>query len=386
MKVALHTVDLYPGRERLMPFRTILEVAKVMKAQGWEADVVNSSVAERDAKDFEWQGIRIVQCPRGFSEMSYWVNARGYDAFFFAATLREGLKNLSGLGQMHCQKIAYIPSGITPKWNALWMLRHYGMYARAWVLEAFAPKSLLAQKLKKAGFSDIIGLTDYTTQRVGHALCTHTIYPGKDDFETVVSDNTYVEKNGLQELKFYLFTGGPAASRGGIELLQAFDSFADHAEDALLVFLVRQDVGGEYERLLNALDGMKYRDKVMVLKDRLSVAQLKAYFETAYAVVLPFLCIPAEVPLTYYEVLSCGTPVVSFGNAGTTAYLKDGIKLAGRVSVNNLAHALRELWQNKNERDVLAVKALGVMSMHPTWQEVGMEWMNIIDNNKNNTQ
>lgn len=41
MKVGLHTVDLFPGRERLMPFRTVLEVAKVMKAHGWEADVLN---------------------------------------------------------------------------------------------------------------------------------------------------------------------------------------------------------------------------------------------------------------------------------------------------------------------------------------------------------
>ncbi|MCD8237558.1 MAG: glycosyltransferase [Prevotellaceae bacterium] len=382
MKVALHTVDLFPGRERLMPFRTILEVAKVMVANGWEADILNSSVSEADAKDFEWQGIRIVQCPRNFRELSEWVNDRHYDVFFFAATIREGLKDLSGLGLMNCRKIAYIPSGITPKWNALWMMRQYGMYAKAWVLEALAPKTLLAKKLKKVGFSDIIGLTEYTSQSVGKALRTHTIYPGKDDFEKIQSDNTYLQKHGLQGKKFYLFTGGPAPSRGGVELLQAFDRFTDNTDDALLVFLVRQDVGGEYNRLTHGLEELKNRNKVMVLKDRLSVAQLKAYFEAAYAVVLPFLCIPAEIPLTYYEVLSCGTPVVSFANAGTTAYLHQGLKLAGKVGVGNLSHALIDLWANKNERDVLAVKALGIMEKHLTWEEVGKEWMKIIGNDK----
>ena len=382
MKVALHTVDLFPGRERLMPFRTILEVAKVMTAHGWEADVLNSSVSEMDAKDFEWQGVKILQCPRDFIELSKWVNTHEYDAFCFAATIREGLKQLSGLQNMKCRKIAYIPSGITPKWNALWMTCRYGMYAKAWMLEALTPKTLLAKKLKKAGFSDIIGLTEYTSQSVGYALRTHAIYPGKDDFDKIQSDDTYLQKHGLQGKKFYLFTGGPAPSRGGAELLQAFDRFADDTGDALLVFLVRQDVGGEYDRLTHCLEGLRNRDKVMVLKDKLSVAQLKTYFEAAYAVVLPFLCIPAEIPLAYYEVLSCGTPVISFSNAGTTAYLHDGLKLAGKVGVANLAHALSKLWQNKNERDVLAVKALGIMAKHPTWNGVGLEWMKVITNDK----
>ncbi len=378
MKVGLHTVDLFPGRERLMPFRTVLEVAKVMKVHGWEADVLNSSVAENEAQDFEWKGVKVLQCPRDFSELSEWVNAQGYDVFFFAATIREGLKNLSGFQTMHCRKIAYIPSGITPKWNAMWMMCKYGMYAKAWMLEAFTPKGLLSKKMRKAGFSDLIGLTEYTVQQVGGSLKSHTIYPGKDDFEDIESDDAMVERNGLKGKKFYLFTGGPAASRGGRELLQAFDIFAEKNVDALLVFLVRQDVGGEYAALYQALDKIQNREKVLVLKDKLTREQLKAYFEEAYAVAMPFLCIPAEIPLTYYEVMSCGTPVISFANGGTTRYLKAGIKQAGHVGAANLSKAMDELWNDRNERDVLAVKALGVMSQHPIWEEVGLKWMNVI--------
>lgn len=381
MKVGLHTVDLFPGRERLMPFRTILEVAKVMKEYGWEADVLNSSVSEHDAKDFEWQGVQILQCPRDFGKLSEWVNTRNYDAFCFAATIREGLKDLSDFRQMTCKKIAYIPSGITPKRNAMRMVCKYGMYAKAWMFEAFTPKKLLAKKLKKAGFTDVVGLTEYTTLALGHALEGHTIYPGKDDFENIKSDDTYIIKNDLKDKKFYLFTGGPAPSRGGLELLRAFNRFADHVSDAKLVFLMRQDVGGEYKVLFHALESMKHKDKVMVLKDRLTVAQLKAYFEEAYAVVLPFLCIPAEIPITYYEVLSCGTPIVSFNNAGTTSYLKDGLKLAGHVSVSNLTKALIELWSNRDEHDILAARAPKVMVKHPTWEKVGAEWMKIITDN-----
>lgn len=381
MKVGLHTVDLFPGRERLMPFRTVLEVAKVMKAHGWEADVLNSSVAEQDAQNFDWQGVEVLQCPRDFGELSEWVNARGYDVFFFAATIREGLKNLSGFQDMHCRKIAYVPSGITPKWNAMWMMCKYGVYAKAWMLEAFTPKGLLGKKLRKAGFTDLIGLTDYTARVSGGSLKAHAIYPGKDDFENVVSDDSMVVKNGLKGKKFYLFTGGPAASRGGREILLAFDKFAHRAPDALLVFLVRQDVGGKYAALFQAKDKLEHKNRVLVLQDDLTRAQLKAYFEAAYAVILPFLCIPAEVPLTYYEVMACGTPVVSFDNGGTTRYLRDGLKMAGLVGVSHLAKAMSDLWRHKQERDALAVKALGVMANHPTWEDVGKQWMDVVSNN-----
>jgi hypothetical protein len=76
-----------------------------MNHEGWEAHVVNSSVSENNASDFEWNGVKIIQCPRIFSEMSTWINHNQYDVFCFAATIREALKDLSGLSLMKCKKI-----------------------------------------------------------------------------------------------------------------------------------------------------------------------------------------------------------------------------------------------------------------------------------------
>lgn len=380
MKVALHTVDLFPGRERLMPFRTILEVARVMNAHGWEADVLNSSVSAHDGRDYSWEGVQVRQCPRNFAELSLWVNERDYDAFFFAAPIREGLRNLSSFKEMKCRKIAYVPSGITPKWNALQFFRYYGMMAKAWLLEAFTPKTLLPKKLAKAEFTDIIGLTDYTSNALGSTLPTHTIYPGKDNFENIKSDKSILDAEHLNGEKFYLFTGAPGPVRGSGLLLKSIDKVCDGLEEPLprFVFLVRNDVRAQYEQFNKALDGIKHKDCVRVIRKSLNVAQLKAFMEEAYAVVLPFICIPAEIPITYYEVMSCGTPVVSFANGGTTDYLQGGLKLAGSVSVKNLANALTTLWFNSYERKTLSERAKEIMSNHPTWDEVGRQWMNLL--------
>jgi len=384
MKVGIHTVDLFPGRERLMPFRTTLEVAEVMLSCGWQADVLNSSVSEYNAEDFTWHNINIIQCPRDFNDLSEWINQRGYDVFIFAATIREGLRNLYAFRNIKCRKIAYIPSGITPKWNAFQLFRYYGTLAKAWLLEAMTPKTLIASKLKKVGFTDIIGLTEYTTQKIGHSLSTHTIYPGKDDFENIKVDEDILKSEGLKGEKFYLFTGAPGQVRGSLLLLKAFDKFINKARGLSakpkIVFLMRNDVGAKYESFFKTLDSLHNKDCVTVICKNLSISQLKAFMSEAYAVILPFICIPAEIPITYYEVMSCGTPVISFNNAGTTKYLKKGLKTAGLVSISNLSKALLDLWINEKEQIILARNASEIMKKHPTWDKVGKQWMNVILN------
>lgn len=119
-----------------------------------------------------------------------------------------------------------------------------------------------------------------------------------------------------------------------------------------------------------------------MINDELSAAQLKAFFEQAYAVVLPFICIPAEVPITYYEVMSCGTPVVSYPNAGTTEYLADGIKISKGISINAMVDALKDLWNDEEERGRLGIAAKRIMEQHPDWHQVGLQWMGIIENLK----
>lgn len=378
MIVGLNTVDLFPGRERLMPFRTLIEVAKVMNEHGLKAEVLNSPVDAKVVEDYDYDGVKIRRCPRGFDQLSQWVNEQGYDAFFFPSTFRDGLKNLDGLKRMRCKKIAYVPSGVTPMPNALWLARLYGTLAKAWLLEALTPKTLIAKKLSEVGFRDVICLTDYTSKRLGTALHTHTIYAGKDDFELRQSDDSLIRRLGLKGKKFFLFTGAPGQVRGGYVLLEAFDRMVCSEPNAQIIFLMRNDVGSRCNEFFDARNRMKHKSNICILTETLTVLQLKAFIEEAYAVVLPFICIPAEIPLTYYEVLSVGTPVVSFMNAGTTMYLSEGLMLADKISVAGLSDALLRLWRNPEMRSNLSKKGMELMSRHPDWNAVGKMWIDIL--------
>lgn len=52
MKVVIYTVDCFKERARLMPWRTILEVAKVMQEAGHKVAILNACNKEEDVFDY----------------------------------------------------------------------------------------------------------------------------------------------------------------------------------------------------------------------------------------------------------------------------------------------------------------------------------------------
>ena len=89
---------------------------------------------------------------------------------------------------------------------------------------------------------------------------------------------------------------------------------------------------------------------------------------------LPFLIVPSEIPLTFFEVMSLGTPVVTFENGGTTDYLRKGLKIASKRSVRSLGEAMVDICQNESERNMLAIEAKTIMEKHPTWDQTAEIW------------
>lgn len=55
-------------------------------------------------------------------------------------------------------------------------------------------KRFVGQEIEESWFSDLIGLTDYTVKQAGGSLNSYTIYPGKDNFEDIKSDDAMVVK------------------------------------------------------------------------------------------------------------------------------------------------------------------------------------------------
>lgn len=249
--------------------------------------------------------------------------------------------------------------------------------AKPYLLEALTSYRLFAHTMKQIGISKIIGLTDTTTNSVKRSgfINALTIYPGKDPFDAIPAEIDIIKKYGLLGKKWFLFSGAPAPTRGAELLLNAIDRVKD--ETVRLVMLMRTDVGSVYKEFENRLETLKHPERVVVIREKLTREQLRAFFGSAWYALLPFIVIPSEVPLTFFELLCCGTPVITFKNGGTTDYLHDGLLISDK-SVHGLTDALEHAWKDARLRDNLSNNGKRIMSTHPTWEEVGKQWEKLL--------
>lgn len=377
MKIALATVDLLPGRERLMPWRTIIEVAKYANMNGVEAEVLTLSVA-KDNGDYLFDGIKIKSAPRNFYEFCDYVDSHGYDAVAYPTPWRESLKDLSAFKKLQCRKIAYFPGG-SYRWENIYALwKNVGWKtARPYFIDWLTPYGQLMGKLKKIGFQSVIAQSPFTAEtcRKGGFDDVRMILPGKDSFETLQEDNTVFERIGVRKRKYLLFSGAPAPIRGASFLLKAIDKTSRENPDVFCLFLMRRDVGSDYTVFQNAYEMMRYKENVQILDVRLSRNELKTIMAHARCVVLPFLLVPSEIPITYFEVMSLGTPVVTFYNGGTTDYLADNVLASSPGNAKELAENLKKIWTDDELYRLTSIKSVERMAKHPTWEQVGRQWL-----------
>lgn len=383
MNVCIYTIDMYAGRERLMPWRTLIEVAQYANS----IPGVEAFVCSGQRKDFgtrKYNDVEISSIDKNLASLASFLNQRSVTVLYYPFAFRDIFKSLTPLQRLNCQKIGYIPGGIYPFNGVVALAKEIGWKnARSYVLEKLIPHSIMPRKLKNNGFTHIISFSETTRQSVikcgwnkENAILA---LPGLDDFGKRVSDHSVFDKYNLNNKKFILFSGAPAAIRGSVKLLKAFDRFAEATENVDLVMLMRHDNHSDFEDFNAAITGLKHKRRIIVLYDRLSPSQLKCFFEAAYAVVLPFLLIPSEIPLTYFEVLCCGTPVISFENAGTTEYLKNALVISSSRSEKSLAKCIEYLCRNSEYRAELSNNALELMSNHPGWDKFAQQWIKVIN-------
>lgn len=379
MKLAFTTVDLYPGREWLMPWRTVIEVCMRMRARGIDAQVINLPVAApADDYTFDYpdgESIDIKSAPRDFSAFGRMMESEGYDVVIYPTPWREALKgSFKAMAGMKCKKIAYIPGGVYSVSDCITLARWSGIsVAKPYLIDALTPDRKLAGMLNDCGFESVVGLTPYTAEVLQKAGCKNAvdIVTAKDGFCELEAQEIKVD---LPD-RFLLFSGAPAPTRGAKQILQALDK-VKHT-DMRVVMLMRTDVGSDYEALENAYRKMVHKERVVMLRQKVTREQLRWIFEKAWYAMLPFVVVPSEVPVTYLEVMSCGTPVITFDNGGTTRLLKDGLLIANK-SVDGLAKAMDKAWEDVELHDKLSANALHMMKEYPTWDEVADQWIKLI--------
>ncbi len=384
MRIAFATVDLLKGRERLMPWRTLMEVAKYAQAIGHEVIVMTLAVAI-DNTEYDYERLRIKVAPRDFTAFAKCVRDNNFDVLYYPTPWREGLKDLSAFASIKCIKIAYFPGGSVHLKNVMALGQNVGWkVAKPYLLDWLTPYCKTVSKLKKVGFSTIITQSPYTAYTCikGGFTDVRMIVPGKDDFEKLEESPDILDRLDIKGEKYLLFAGAPAPIRGSSILLKALDKAIDKDPSIRSLFLMRRDIGSDFKVFEDVYARVRHKENIIVSNIKLQRNELKTVVAHARAVALPFLLVPSEIPITFFEVLSVGTPVVTFDNAGTTDYLGDCVLTSSPGKIDGLVRNIMRIWQDDTLYFEMRLRAIKMMENHPTWNVVAQRWLDCIEKNE----
>lgn len=358
-----------------MPWRTLVEVAVNLNAGGLHKVAICSGQSSGGTR--KYQGVTIYSIPPDLNALKQKVEDEEWEAVYYPISYRQALKSLNGLAGIPAKMIAYIPGGLCPLSGSMKLIRlgHWHV-AKPYLLDTLTPHKILFDKLKKAGIKKIICQSPLTAfDAIKHGFDEDGVVmalPGKDKIEE--TDDSLVRQLGLSGKRFLLFSGAPSPARGALTAIRAFDRVAGSLGDVKLVMLMRKDTGSDFGEIEAALAKIRHRHQVLLIYDRISRVQLMGMFKAAYAALLPFLIIPSEIPLTFFEMMSLGTPVLTFENGGTTNYLASGLKIAIKRSEKSLGKAIVEICNDRKMRDKLSESAVKLMSKHPGWKQTAERW------------
>jgi glycosyltransferase involved in cell wall biosynthesis len=176
--------------------------------------------------------------------------------------------------------------------------------------------------------------------------------------------------------KRVLFVGNLLASKGALDLLEAFGRFAEHVPEADLVYIGQGPAG---KVLLERVQALRLSERVF-LKGSINHADLPVWFNACRV-----LCLPSHnegVPNVVLEAMACGVPVVATRVGGVPEVLTAQHGWLVEVGeIDALAAALQAVLQGRSPRASGTEEGLGSV-LRPadrSWADSASDLISVID-------
>lgn len=317
---------------RLQPWLTFLEVGLHMKAAGHEIWIATdgAGVGELPFPVRRFSSLR----GTASAEIASWVSSFKPDRVV-ASVSPFSLATAGWHGALN-QKTAwaFLPYALynggemTRAWQHLTPEDRIG-YGR----NLAVPTGLWRRRLARR-FRGVICQSRRTINRLGPCIRGESIPPGVD---LATWCPTPCETTDASSGKPFLFVGSPKSIRGFDVLLAAMKHLSP---DIRLRVLARGIEPKDEVKLRHRVANLGIAGSVEVRGGWLSREDLANEIRRAAAVVLPFVLVPSEIPVSVMEVIACGTPVIvtdidglpeAAGPAGLVVPPGDAAALAGAM-------------------------------------------------------
>ena len=380
MKVLFCVYGYSPQVERLQPWLTIHKVATELISLGWELHLLTDLQTRPTLDGFHAHYVKSMR-PSNTAELRTVLKNISPDRVVVLATplnlMLTGWYKFVG-----CRMVALLSYPFYTQKEIVRALPHLNggdliTYGR----HALVPRYLWARTLRKY-FSAVIAQSPSTANRVagaaGQKVEGHYLRAGLDlEYWTPASRYGMDQYRTHSNLRF-IYVGSPRSIRGFDVLLNAFRRLYGYQVE--LRILARGSSDADVVKLRGRINSSigRMQDRVEIIGGWMQQEDYREQLRCADVVVLPFVLVPSELPVSVLECIACGTPVIATDIDG----LPDAVGEAGIIvragSAAALAGAMRSLAEDPEKLMLLRTRCIDVRKNMPGWDEVGKEWQRVL--------
>lgn len=375
MRIAFCIYGFSADVTRLQPWLTILHVANYLSEHGWDVHILTDADTDNFLDGIK---IHVIDSLRATNKEQVWrmLDAIGAERCVVLTTPL----NLASSGwykYLPKRLVAFLSYPFYTNAELLRALPHLTLEdIKTYYRHAFIPRVVWGGNLRRY-YKSVIAQSPRTANRVADAAgaeMTRYAIPAGIDLDV------WKPCDSRQELPAgktrYLYLGWTKAIRGFDVLVRAFRDMA--GPDTELLVLARGATDEELAATQHRLAAAGLDKSVRFIGGWMSQEDLRREISQASVVVLPFVLVPSELPVSVMECIACGTPVIGTDIDG----LPDTIGTAGLVVRSGSVAALsRAMTMIHTDREALArMRAACVESRSNmlSWREVASEWMRVL--------
>ena len=146
-----------------------------------------------------------------------------------------------------------------------------------------------------------------------------------------------------------------------------------------LICLFRSDSNVDINQEQKRISKIGLNKNIHCIWKSLKPEDLSIFINECYAVILPFLLVPSEIPLAIIEAAGFGKPVISTAEGGTGEFVdKFGLTIKPN-SIKELMNQMKILLENDSIYKQKCKNAKNIYDYCPTWEEVAEKWESLTE-------
>ena len=359
----------------LQPWLTIYRVSNYLLSQGHEVHVVTDQI---DNSDLNGISIHFVDTLRGTNSQkineiidSIHPDAIVVDVNPLSLVTARWYRKLR-----QYRTIAYLSYPFYSIREIVTALPHINMKERyEYGRHILIPRYLWAGRMVNF-FDAVICQSAVTgksiTARTHSKIPVHVIPPGIDKERWTVTGR--INQDPSENL--FLYLGATTAIRGFSVVLDAIALLSD--PDIKLRVLARGSNGKGIKEIQAEVIRRNIQSQVSIKGGLLEIEELKREILRSTAVLLPFVLVPSELPVTVMESIACGTPVIVSSINGLSEAAGDAGIVIPPGDPSMLATAIKDLYLQKKRIMNLRAACTKQADQMLSWHSVSDRWLKAI--------